>query len=99
LAAIRERIVDRPDEWRKVGRSRLFTRHFELAGDSLVRAPRGFDAEHPLIDDIKRKDFIGVKALTHDDLYSERLVKETAAAFKAGAALMRFLCKAAGIPY
>ncbi|MEM9058397.1 MAG: TIGR02453 family protein, partial [Pseudomonadota bacterium] len=33
LAAIRERIVDRPDEWRKVGRSRLFTRHFELAGE------------------------------------------------------------------
>ena len=99
LAAIRERIVSRPDEWKKVGRSRNFGKHFELAGESLVRAPRGFDAEHPLIGDIKRKDFIGVKMLQADDLYSETLIADTTATFRAAAPLMQFLCKAVGVSY
>ncbi|MEL7450169.1 MAG: DUF2461 domain-containing protein [Pseudomonadota bacterium] len=99
LAAIRERIVSHPDEWKKVGRSRNFAKHFELAGESLVRQPRGFDAENPLISDIKRKDFIGVKTLEADDLYTDSLIKDTTAVFKAASPLMQFLCKAVGISY
>lgn len=99
LNAIRARIVSHPNEWKKIGRSRNFAKHLSLAGASLIRNPRGFDADHPLIDDIKRKDFVAVKALTIDDLYDDKLIANTAATFRAGAPLMQFLCKAAGIPY
>ena len=37
-----------------------FRRHFELGGESLSRPPRGFDKDHELIGDIKRKSFIAV---------------------------------------
>ncbi len=30
----------------------------DLGGESLKRAPRGFDPDHPLIEDLKRKDFV-----------------------------------------
>ena len=43
---------------------------FELAGDSLKRPPRGFDAEDPLIDDLKRKDFMTTASFTHKQITS-----------------------------
>lgn len=53
---------------------------FELAGDVLKRPPRGFDADDPLIEDLKRKDFMTTTSFTHKqitsagflDLFSER---------------------------
>jgi len=37
---------------------------FHLGGDSYKRPPQDVDAEHPLIDDLKRKSFIGMAELT-----------------------------------
>jgi uncharacterized protein (TIGR02453 family) len=52
LAAVRHAIVDDPDGWRRA------TKGLDLGGESLKRAPRGFDSDHPLVDDLKRKDFV-----------------------------------------
>jgi uncharacterized protein (TIGR02453 family) len=54
LAQIRQAIVENPDGWRKATRKR----GMRLGGDSLKRPPRGFDPDHPLIEDLKRKDFV-----------------------------------------
>ena len=35
-----------------------FCRTFRLAGEALKRPPRGYDPEHPLVEDLKRKDFV-----------------------------------------
>ena len=99
LRAIRERIVEAPDEWGKVKNTAAFRRHFELGGESLQRAPRGIDPDHPLIEDLRRKDFIAVKNLDHAIAMSEHFQKEITASFRAAVPFMRFLCRAIDVPF
>ena len=99
LALIRRRIVDKPDAWESARDDKRFRRHFSLGGESLSRAPRGFDKEHPLIDDIKRKDFIAVKELSVDEVTRDGFVRRVATSIEAAEPLMRFLCKAVGAPF
>jgi len=62
--SLRDAIVEDAAGWRRATRGKRFTERFELGGDSLKRPPRGYDPEHPLIDDLKRKDFFGLSMLT-----------------------------------
>ena len=98
LRAIRTRVAERSGEWQRATSAPAFRRHFELAGESLQRPPRGFDAEHPLIGDIKRKDFIAVRSLSPDDFLSSGLKRRVLASITAADPFMRFLCAAVGAP-
>jgi len=99
LAAIRQRISDKPAEWKRAKGDSKFSRHFRLGGEALSRPPRGFDKEHPLIEDIKRKDFIAVKDLPLGDATNARFQQKVETSFTAAIPYMRFLCKAVGVPY
>lgn len=99
LLAIRRRIADKPAEWRRTTSDKAFRRHFRLGGESLTRPPRGFDAEHPCIDDIKRKSFIAVREMAPDACLNPRFQQQVETAFKAATPYMRFLCKAVGVPF
>jgi uncharacterized protein (TIGR02453 family) len=99
LRAIRERIAAKPAEWKRTVGDARFKRHFSLGGDLLKRPPRGFDKDHELIDDIKRKSFIAIKYLDVDDCLSPQFQRKVETAFKAGTPYMRFLCKAVGVPF
>ena len=99
LLAIRQRIVARPAEWQRVLGDRTFRRHFELGGESLSRAPRGFDKDHELIEDIKRKSFIAVRDLDVGDSLSPQFQRKVETSFAAAAPFMQFLCKAVGVPF
>ena len=96
LAAIRKAITDDPDAWLAVRDDKKFREHFTLEGDSLKRPPRGFDPDHPCIDDLKRTDFIGSCELTLKDIANAKFVDHTAKVFAAAEPLMRFLCGATG---
>ncbi len=99
LRAIRERIVEDGAEWKRASRDRKLNDTFHLAGDSLKRAPKGFDAEHPLIEDLRRKDFIGVHETTQTFATARDLPEGLAERFRAGTPLMRFLCGALAVPF
>ncbi|MDX1405048.1 MAG: DUF2461 domain-containing protein [Woeseiaceae bacterium] len=99
LAAIRARIASKQAEWLRARDDKSFRRHFSLGGQSLSRPPRGFDKHHPLIGDIKRKDFIAVKNLEVGDAIAPRFQQKVETAFKTSVPLMRFLCKAVGVAY
>jgi uncharacterized protein (TIGR02453 family) len=99
LLGIRQRIADRSAEWQRVMSDKSFSRHFSLGGTSLKRPPRGFDKDHPMIEDIKRKSFIAVKNMSHDDVLSPRFQRKVETAFKAATPYMQFLCKAVGVPF
>jgi len=99
LARIRQTINDDPSAWLSARDDADFSRWFYLDGESLKHPPRGFSQEHPLIEDIKRKDFIGISDLApalieQDDL--DQIVRDY---FIAATPLMRFLCKALRIPF
>ena len=94
LAKIREAIDENRAVWRRVVSGKTFRSHFEITGDSLKRAPRGFDPEHPLIDTLKRKDFIALKHFPARDIESPVFFEAVSASFRKGLPLMRFLCDA-----
>ena len=99
LHAIRQCIVARPSEWKSALGDPKFRRHFELGGESLSRPPRGFDKDHELIGDIKRKSFIAVRSLDVEDSFSPQFQRKVEASFIAAAPFMKFLCKAVGVPF
>ncbi len=99
LGKIRERISERQKEWLGASTNTRFKRHFSLGGESLTRPPRGYAKDHPLIDDIKRKDFIAVKNMQHSDALHPKFQQKVETAFKAANDYMRFLCKAVEVPF
>lgn len=99
LNAIREFIADNPNAWKQATRSRGFVRDFELVGDSLKRPPRGYAADHELIDDLKRKDFIACMNFADGEITQPGFVKFVARAFKRTDALMGYLCMAVDAQY
>lgn len=99
LGHIRDRIAEKPERWFKARDDKKFRTHWMLAGDSLSRPPRGYAADHPAIDDLKRKDFIALAALSPEDAVGGDLVKLATARFAAAAPLMKFLCDAQGVSY
>jgi uncharacterized protein (TIGR02453 family) len=58
LTRIRQSIVGNPAAWKRVKTNRRLLASHTFSGDSLARPPRGFDADHPFVEDLKRKDIV-----------------------------------------
>lgn len=99
LAKIRDAIVARPGPWVAARDDKVFRKHFRLGGESLKRPPRGFDADHPLIEDLKRKDFIAACTLDHEHLYKRTIANRVEKTMASATPLMRFLCRAIEVPF
>lgn len=96
---IRNFLLDNPSGWKQAVQAPAFKRRFELSGDSLVRPPRGFPADHELIEDIKRKDFVAGAALDDDTVLGPRLRRTVAANFAALAPMIDYLCAALDLEF
>ncbi len=99
LAAIREAIDQAPIRWLAARDDGEFCRRFGLQGDSLVRPPKGYDKDHPMLEDLKRKEFIGMMPLQDDEVLGEALLERMEAAFRGADPFMRFLCQAMRVPF
>ena len=100
LAKIRDAIVKKPAGWKAVTADKSFAKTFDgVEGEALSRPPRGFDPNHPLIEDIKRKSFFAMHESSVKAAQSPKFLDEVAAAFAAASPLMKFLCTAQGVKY
>lgn len=99
LRAIREFMLDNPDAWTRATRSAAFRRHFAFRGESLKRPPRGFAADHPLIDDLKRKSFAAGETFDEAFACSSELRPFAAATFKRLAPMVDYLCAAQNLEF
>ncbi len=99
LAAIRTAIAARPGAWRGVLEGDAFRKSFALDGESLKRAPKGFDPTHEQIDDLRRKDFVGTAALTHAQVQGPGFLECIESHVRAALPLNRFLADAIGVPF
>jgi uncharacterized protein (TIGR02453 family) len=99
LTKIRNAIVEEPAKWKRARDNKKFREHFELTGERLKSAPRGFDKEHALIEDLKFKSFCGTTSLSEEDVLSDTFMDDVANSFVASRPLMRFLCEALHIPF
>lgn len=96
---IRQAIADQPALWKKVAHGKAFEAAWNQGGESLARPPKGFPPDHPLIDDLKRKDFIAGRDLTEDQVMSPTFIKEYAAMCRSAAPYVQFLCSAVGVSF
>jgi len=99
LARIRQRILDKPKEWKAARDDKGFRRYFELGGESLKRMPRGFEEDHPFADDLRRKDHTAMASLDVDDALGDGLVEYCATRFAAARPYVAFLTRAAHAPF
>lgn len=100
LFKIRTAIVEKQAEWKKVLTAIAKAGYFDgIEGEGLKRAPKGFDPEHPLIDDLKRKHFLVMRKVDESFAFQEDFLAQVLATYKASVPLMKFLCKALDIPF
>ena len=99
LTGIRTAIAEKQDEWSAVLEDGKFSKRHRLVGESLKRAPRGFDPDHPMIDDLKRKDFISIEEFNQKMACSTGFLDKVAGSFAAAAPLVRFLTEAVDQPF
>ena len=99
LEKIRQAIAEDPRGYKKATEAARFRKRFALEGDSLKRPPRGYNPEHPLIEELKRKDFVGACPLDEKDIVKPGFDRRLGELFKDGAGYVRHLCKALGAPF
>lgn len=99
LLEIRRAISESPSDWKRARDAKSFRTNYELSGDSLKRQPAGFEKDDPMIEDLKRKDFIGVCNLDDDELTDPKFLHEATEKFKAATPFMRFLCSSLELPF
>jgi uncharacterized protein (TIGR02453 family) len=90
LEKIRERIFDRPADWKKA--------RGELDADegALKRAPRGFDPDHPMVEDLKRKSYTASVPLSDAQMKRPDLTKIFVKSCERLSPLMKFLASSIG---
>ncbi len=101
LARIRDAIVEYPQQWRRVTSSQALRAvgSLGLGGDSLKRPPQGYDPAHPLIDDLKRKDFVLRAPFTEAQVCAPDFLEAFTRTCQAFAPLTRFLTTALELPW
>lgn len=99
LAAIRRALVADPAGWQRATEDRAFARVFALGGDALKRPPQGFDPSHPLIEDLKRKDFVAMASLSEERVMAPEFLGTFTSLCRAATPFMRFLAGAVGQPF
>lgn len=92
LQRIRSRIVEKPELWAKILRSRKFSGAFNLGGESLKRPPKGFPADHKYLEYLKRKDFIAIANFDHGLILDDDVVDYALEMYARAKPLMQFLC-------
>ena len=98
LNKIRTCIDENPKAYQKA-LGQLSDAGFNMTGDSLIRPPKGFDKNHPMLDELKRKDFIAVKSITKNEILSSHFEQDCATYFGQCQKLMQYLCFALDLDY
>src|SRR5579885_1175184 len=94
LKKLRDAIVTNPKRWSRIRSDKKLTAAYTMGGESLKTAPRGYDPSHPLIEDIKRKDFIFGRSLDDKEVVARDFLETTVEAFRAMAPFIAFLSEA-----
>ena len=68
-------------------------------GDALKRPPSGYDAEHPFVEDLKRKDFYIMTKFSDREVCSPSFPELYLDACRDAAPLVRFLTRALGLAW
>ena len=99
LKRLRDFMIDNPRSWQKITGAKTFTQYFELSGETLSRAPRGYAPDHALLEDLKRKDIVASSKLSEAEATSPGLPATLIKRFRAMRPLVEWLCMALEIEF
>ncbi|TNE38879.1 MAG: DUF2461 domain-containing protein [Alphaproteobacteria bacterium] len=101
LAEIRKTIDSEPEKWAAVKNDPDFLSAFDgIRGDSLKRPPKGYSADHPDIEDLKKKTlFITRKLPSIKGITSPNFIDQVDDALQKATPFMRFITNAVGLPF
>ena len=97
--SVRQAIVKNPATWQKATSGKRFKALCELEGASSSRMPLGYEPDHPLADDLKRKDFITVTYFKEDQVCASDFLELVTRAVTATAPFMQFLTRSLGLAW
>ncbi len=96
---ITDAIVSRADEWQAVASNKALRKHFKFGGESLQRVPKQYDPNHPLAEDLRRKDFIVIAPLSEQQVCAKDLLDRFETLCATAAPLLQFLTHAINLPW
>jgi len=100
LKRVRDYLLNNPASWKAATRSAAFRKTYGvLGGECLSRPPRGYDPEHELIEDFKRKDYVCASHLDEETLCRPDLPKILVKRFAVAAPLIDWLCGALDLEF
>ena len=99
ISKVRDAIVANPPRWERMVTDLGSKAELRLEGDSLKRPPKGYDPEHPLIEDLKRKDYLVSKTFSEEDATSPDFIDRFTQVCRDSAPLMEFLTTSVGLPW
>ncbi len=94
LGQVRQRIVQRRTEWRRVRQSGA-----PVEGEALKRVPAGYDPEHPFAEDLKLKDLYTMARFTDRAVCSPDFMDRFLAACRTASPLVAFLTRSLNLPW
>jgi uncharacterized protein (TIGR02453 family) len=98
LDRIRDTMVEEPKGWSKM-REGLESDGWEFGGEALKRVPRGHDPDHPLAEDLKRKDYIVSIPLGEEEICSPDFLDRYLELARSAAPMPAYLCKSLGLAW
>lgn len=99
IKRIRAAIDERRAPYKKAAHDPATHKVFGFHGESLKTSPRGYSADHPLIEDLRRKDHILTTSLSFKELADKRAPERIAKKLSKTRPYVRFLCKALDVAF
>ena len=94
LKRVRDAVINRPQAWKKAVGGKL-----QMEGEMLKRPPSGYASDHPLIEDLKHKDFIFSMPFSEPQVCGRQFISKYAEACKTMSPLVRFLTAALSLDW
>ena len=100
LRRIRHFILDNPGSWKAAAHEPKFRRRFDLDEDEmLVRMPRGFPDDFEFAHDLRRKNFVALRAIGDEVMTGPRLLKTLETDLSGLAPFTDYLCAALDLEF
>ena len=99
LSKVRNAILTNPDKWKRATSAAKFIQTWTFWGESYKRPPAGVEPTHPLIRDLKRKDFVVTAPFTEQDACRPGFLEQVTEAYWSASAFAKFLVQSLGLRF
>jgi uncharacterized protein (TIGR02453 family) len=100
LRRVRQFIVDNPGSWAAAAHAKPFRKRFDLDdSEMLVRPPRGFPADFPHLEDLRRKNHVAIRVLDDATMTGPKLLSTLAKDLQQLGPFVDYLCAALDLEF